>query len=261
MNDPLCIPPTASERQRHALTNSARARGRGRGRDRGWGDDIVLEEAPQILEEDVIDNGLGDDDDVADVDQAEEVLTSPFLGGPLDPSVLKSFKAHIAAGIWDQKLCDSFGAQAHSHTPVDVCIRVSKLIFVAVGFLMSSVAGYWFLGWSDLLVSGLVCSLVGQICWSALWFRLKSWSAECWSASLLNVGLLVQWFSGVCYGWFWCLPAILEYLSGVGFGWFIFGLFLVQSQFMEANWWSALLGCSQIQSVANLICSAGQLLI
>ncbi|CAL5345778.1 unnamed protein product [Camellia sinensis] len=100
MDDPSRIPPTASERQRRALTNHVRARGRGRGR----GQDIVLEEATQILEEDVIDNASGDDDDAADVDQVEEVLTGPFPARPSDPSVLKSFKAHIAAAIWDQKV-------------------------------------------------------------------------------------------------------------------------------------------------------------
>ncbi|KAL7251008.1 hypothetical protein ACSBR1_012932 [Camellia fascicularis] len=98
MDDPSRIPPTALERRRRALTNTGR--GRGRGRVRGRGDDIVLEEAPQILEEDVIDNGSGDDDDAADVDQADEVPSGPFSGGP---SVLKSFKAHIAAAIWEQK--------------------------------------------------------------------------------------------------------------------------------------------------------------
>ncbi|CAL5411973.1 unnamed protein product [Camellia sinensis] len=98
MDDPSCIPSTASERQRRALTNHVRARGRGRGQD------IVLEEATQILEEDVIDNASGDDDDAADVDQVEEVLTGSFPGRPSDPSVLKSFKAHIAAAIWDQKV-------------------------------------------------------------------------------------------------------------------------------------------------------------
>ncbi|THG04856.1 hypothetical protein TEA_011955 [Camellia sinensis var. sinensis] len=72
-------------------------------RGRGRGDDIVLEEAPQILEEDVIDNGSRDNDDAADVDQAEEVLTGPFPRGPLDPLILKSFKAHIAVTIWEQK--------------------------------------------------------------------------------------------------------------------------------------------------------------
>ncbi|KAI8019396.1 hypothetical protein LOK49_LG04G01942 [Camellia lanceoleosa] len=45
-----------------------------------------------------------DDDDVADVDQAEEVLTGSFPGGPSDPSVLKSFKAHIATAIWKQNI-------------------------------------------------------------------------------------------------------------------------------------------------------------
>ncbi|GMP91612.1 hypothetical protein CsSME_00042234 [Camellia sinensis var. sinensis] len=104
MDDPSRIPPIASERRRCALTNTSRGRGRGCGWGSGRDDDIVLEEARQILEEDVIDNGLGDDDDAADVDQAEEVLTSPFPGGPSDPSVLKSFKAHIAAAIWEQKL-------------------------------------------------------------------------------------------------------------------------------------------------------------
>ncbi|CAL5343126.1 unnamed protein product [Camellia sinensis] len=99
MDDPSHIPPTAPERRHHALTNPVRARGRGRGR----GHDIMLEEAPQILQEDVIDNALGDDAAAADVDQVEEVLTGPFPGGPSDPSILKSFKAHIAAAIWDQK--------------------------------------------------------------------------------------------------------------------------------------------------------------
>lgn len=51
----------------------------------------------------MIDNGSGDDDDAADVDQAEEVLTGLFPGGPSDPSVLKSFKAHITTTIWEQK--------------------------------------------------------------------------------------------------------------------------------------------------------------
>ncbi|CAL5398054.1 unnamed protein product [Camellia sinensis] len=103
MDDPSHIPPTALERRHRALTNTSRGRGRGRGRGIGRGDDIVLEEARQILEEDVIDNGSGDDDDAADVNQAEEVLTGLFPGGPLDPSILKSFKAHIAAAIWEQK--------------------------------------------------------------------------------------------------------------------------------------------------------------
>ncbi|THG21498.1 hypothetical protein TEA_011170 [Camellia sinensis var. sinensis] len=99
MDDPSHIPPTAPERRHHALTNPICARGQGRGR----GHDIMLEEAPQILEEDVIDNALGDDDAAADVDQVEEALTGPFPRGPSDPSILKSFKAHIAAAIWDQK--------------------------------------------------------------------------------------------------------------------------------------------------------------
>ncbi|GMP73030.1 hypothetical protein CsSME_00030893 [Camellia sinensis var. sinensis] len=64
MDDPSHIPPTALERRCRALTNTSRGRGRGRGR----GDDIVLDEARQILEDDVIDNGSGDDDDTADVD-------------------------------------------------------------------------------------------------------------------------------------------------------------------------------------------------
>ncbi|CAL5400113.1 unnamed protein product [Camellia sinensis] len=107
MDDPSRIPLISSERRCYALTNTSRGRGqgrgRGRGRGRGWGNDIVLEEAPQILEENVIDNGSGDDDDVADVDQGKEVLTSPFPGRLSDPSVLKSFKAHIATAIWEQK--------------------------------------------------------------------------------------------------------------------------------------------------------------
>ncbi|XP_028053396.1 protein MAIN-LIKE 1-like [Camellia sinensis] len=67
MDDPSRIPPTTSERRRRALTNT------------------------------------GDDDDAANVDQAEEVLIGLFPAGPSDPSVLKSFKAHIATIIWEQK--------------------------------------------------------------------------------------------------------------------------------------------------------------
>ena len=53
----------------------------------------------------MFDNGSGDDDDAVNVDQADkEVLSSPFPRGPLDPSILKSFKAHIAATIWEQKV-------------------------------------------------------------------------------------------------------------------------------------------------------------
>ncbi|XP_028088144.1 protein MAIN-LIKE 2-like [Camellia sinensis] len=44
----------------------------------------------------MINNGSRDDDNATDVDQAEEVLTGPFPREPSDPSVLKSFKAHIA---------------------------------------------------------------------------------------------------------------------------------------------------------------------
>ncbi|XP_028053882.1 protein MAIN-LIKE 1-like [Camellia sinensis] len=110
MDDPSHIPPTAPERRHHALTNPICARGQGRGR----GHDIMLEEAPQILEEDVIDNALGDDDAAADVDQVEEALTGPFPRGPSDPSILKSFKAHIAAAIWDQKERNSLRCYNHA---------------------------------------------------------------------------------------------------------------------------------------------------
>ncbi|XP_028053413.1 uncharacterized protein LOC114257808 [Camellia sinensis] len=58
-------------------------------------DDEMRQKHPQLFET------PGDDDDVANVDQVEEVLTGPFPGGPSDPSVLKSFKAHIAATTWD----------------------------------------------------------------------------------------------------------------------------------------------------------------
>ncbi|XP_028057298.1 protein MAIN-LIKE 1-like [Camellia sinensis] len=52
----------------------------------------------------MINNGSKGDDNAADVNQADDkVLTSPFPRGPLDPSVLKSFEAHIAAAIWEQK--------------------------------------------------------------------------------------------------------------------------------------------------------------
>jgi hypothetical protein len=36
-------------------------------------------------------------------DESEE-LTGPFPGGPEDPRILRSFKTHIAADIWNRKV-------------------------------------------------------------------------------------------------------------------------------------------------------------
>lgn len=42
---------------------------------------------------------------------ADEPLSGPFPGGPHDPSVLKSFKSHVAAAIWFNKVLIVFFLQ------------------------------------------------------------------------------------------------------------------------------------------------------
>ncbi|XP_062025133.1 uncharacterized protein LOC133741212 [Rosa rugosa] len=46
---------------------------------------------------------------------ADEPLSGPFPGGPHDPSVLKSFKSHVAAAIWFNKERDPLKLQNHSY--------------------------------------------------------------------------------------------------------------------------------------------------
>jgi hypothetical protein len=43
-------------------------------------------------------------DEGEDVEEEEEELTGPFPGGPEDPRILRSFKTHIAADIWNRKV-------------------------------------------------------------------------------------------------------------------------------------------------------------
>ncbi|THG18791.1 hypothetical protein TEA_010235 [Camellia sinensis var. sinensis] len=102
------------------------------------------QEAPQILQEVVIDNGLGDDATAVDVDLAnDEVLTGPFPREPLDPLVLKSFKAHVVVAIWEQKEKESLkridhalqiahsiietGHDASLHDPDRLCETIERL--------------------------------------------------------------------------------------------------------------------------------------
>ncbi|XP_028122207.1 protein MAIN-LIKE 2-like [Camellia sinensis] len=49
-------------------------------------DDIAMDDDP-----------TSDDADIVD----EDILTQPFPGGPTDPSILKSFKSHVATAIWN----------------------------------------------------------------------------------------------------------------------------------------------------------------
>ena len=51
----------------------------------------VVEEDPKIDEE--------EEDD--EEDDESEALTAPFLSGPTDISLLRSFKTHVAADIWN----------------------------------------------------------------------------------------------------------------------------------------------------------------
>jgi len=38
------------------------------------------------------------------MEEVSEELTGPFSGGPYDISILQSFKMHITADIWNQKV-------------------------------------------------------------------------------------------------------------------------------------------------------------
>ncbi|XP_061990668.1 protein MAIN-LIKE 2-like [Rosa rugosa] len=49
------------------------------------------------------------------ITDADEPLSGPFPGGPHDPSVLKSFKSHVAAAIWFNKEHDPLKLQNHSY--------------------------------------------------------------------------------------------------------------------------------------------------
>ncbi|XP_028070431.1 protein MAIN-LIKE 1-like [Camellia sinensis] len=97
---------TASNRRLRELER----RGRGRGRERGCGrarvhdddmhiamDDDPIHGAPVMDDITMDDDPIGDDADIVD----EDILTQPFPGGPTDPSILKSFKSHVAAAIWN----------------------------------------------------------------------------------------------------------------------------------------------------------------
>ncbi|GMP58540.1 hypothetical protein CsSME_00022169 [Camellia sinensis var. sinensis] len=93
---------TASNRRLCELER--RRRGCGRGRARVHDDDmhIAMDEnpihgAPAMDDIAMDDDPIGDDVDIVD----EDILTQPFSGGPTDPSILKSFKSHVAAAIWN----------------------------------------------------------------------------------------------------------------------------------------------------------------
>ncbi|XP_028052870.1 protein MAIN-LIKE 1-like [Camellia sinensis] len=97
---------TASNRRLRELERRGRGRGRGcgRGRARVHDDDmhIAMDDNPihgaSVMDDIAIDDDpIGDDADIVD----EDILTQPFSGGPTDPSILKSFKSHVAAAIWN----------------------------------------------------------------------------------------------------------------------------------------------------------------
>ncbi|XP_028122752.1 uncharacterized protein LOC114319885 [Camellia sinensis] len=60
-------------------------------------DDDPIHDAPVIDDIAMDDDPTGDNADIVD----EDILTQPFPGGPTDPSILKSFKSHVAAAIWN----------------------------------------------------------------------------------------------------------------------------------------------------------------
>ncbi|XP_028113887.1 protein MAIN-LIKE 2-like [Camellia sinensis] len=60
-------------------------------------DDDPIHGAPVMNDIAMDDDSTGYDADIVD----EDILTQPFPGGPTNPSILKSFKSHIAAAIWN----------------------------------------------------------------------------------------------------------------------------------------------------------------
>ncbi|XP_028067632.1 protein MAIN-LIKE 1-like [Camellia sinensis] len=91
---------TASNRRLRELERRGRRRGRARVHDDDMHiamDDDPIHGAPVMDDIAMDDDPTGDDVDIVD----EDILTQPFLGGPTDPSILKSFKSHVAAAIWN----------------------------------------------------------------------------------------------------------------------------------------------------------------
>ncbi|XP_040365458.1 uncharacterized protein LOC112170737 isoform X2 [Rosa chinensis] len=69
------------------------------------------------VDEVVIDDGVDTTEEQAcePFADADEPLSGPFPGGPHDPSVLKSFKSHVAAAIWFNKEREPLKLQNHSY--------------------------------------------------------------------------------------------------------------------------------------------------
>ncbi|KAF5932475.1 hypothetical protein HYC85_028646 [Camellia sinensis] len=89
----------ASNRRLRELENAERRRGHARVRDDDTHiamDDDPIHDTPGMDDIAMNDDPTGDDVDIID----EDILTQPFLGGPTDPSILKSFKNHVVAAIW-----------------------------------------------------------------------------------------------------------------------------------------------------------------
>ncbi|GMP63753.1 hypothetical protein CsSME_00025321 [Camellia sinensis var. sinensis] len=95
---------TASNRRLCELENAECGCGRGHGRTRVHDDDThiamdddPIHDAPVIDDIAMDDDPTGDDADIVDKD----ILTQPFLRGPTNPSIFKSFKSYVAATIWN----------------------------------------------------------------------------------------------------------------------------------------------------------------
>ncbi|XP_028077089.1 protein MAIN-LIKE 1-like [Camellia sinensis] len=110
------VPPTTSNRRRHELDvdhEQGRGRGRGRSQGRGRGHDPVSVEYDipsasqsrsrsqrQVQGYDMPDITVEDASLPNSPPIQEEDLTHAFLGGPTDPSILRSFNSHVATAIW-----------------------------------------------------------------------------------------------------------------------------------------------------------------
>ena len=61
------------------------------------------EPEPELQPDPVVQTAGDEGEDVEEEEESEE-LTGPFPGGPEDPRILRSFKTHIAADIWNSKV-------------------------------------------------------------------------------------------------------------------------------------------------------------
>ncbi|XP_028072408.1 protein MAIN-LIKE 2-like [Camellia sinensis] len=102
---------TALNRRLRELENVGRGRERGHAQVHDDGMHIAMDDDP-IHDAPVMDDDpTSDDADIVD----EDILTQPFPGELTDPSILKSFKSHVATVIWNGA-DEREALKCHSHS-------------------------------------------------------------------------------------------------------------------------------------------------